>query len=192
MDKIRDIEVEEYDFEFVSTNPNIYDQSLLQTHEVFKKMNPPISCETNGHLIKMNTPCKYIREKFKVIFRDHGEFIVQEVIDESNFTIVIPSNLPKDVILETISTNNVKVIKKEYRDVLSIYAIKELDKDIRDTKNELNKEIRDTKNELNKEIRDTTSNIVTEIKYRTLNSRISMLENIIVSLCKRIETIEKV
>jgi hypothetical protein len=65
--------------------------------------------------------------------------------------------------------------------VLSIYAIKELDKDIRDTKNELNKEIR-----------DTTSNIVTEIKYRTLNSRISMLENIIVSLCKRIETIEKV
>ena len=129
----------------------------------------------------MNTPCKYIREKFKVIFRDHGEFIVQEVIDESNFTIVIPSDLPKDVILETISTNNVKVIKKEYRDVLSIYAIKELDKDIRDTKNELNKEIR-----------DTTSNIVTEIKYRTLNSRISMLENIIVSLCKRIETIEKV
>jgi len=177
MDKIRDIEVEEYDFEFVSTNPNIYDQSLLQTHEVFKKMN---------------TPCKYIREKFKVIFRDHGEFIVQEVIDESNFTIVIPSDLPKDVILETISTNNVKVIKKEYRDVLSIYAIKELDKDIRDTKNELDKDIRDTKNELNKEIRDTTSNIVTEIKYRTLNSRISMLENIIVSLCKRIETIEKV
>ena len=191
MDKIRDIEVEEYDFEFVSTNNNLYDQSLLQTHEIFKKINPPISCETNGRLIKMNTPCKYIRENFKVIFRDHGEFIVQDVIDESNFTIIISSDLPKDVILETISTNNAKVIKKEYRDVLPIYAIKELDKDIKDTKSQLDKDIKDTKSQLDKDIKDATTNIVTEVKYKTLNSRISMLENIIVSLCKRIETLEK-
>ena len=170
MDKIRDIEVEEYDFEFVSTNNNIYDQSLLQTHEVFKKMIPPIPCETNGRLIKMNTPCKSIRENFKVIFRDHGEFIVKEVIDDSNFTIVMSSDLPKNVILEDIGTKNVKVIKSEYRDVLPIYAIKEIDK----------------------EILNIRSEIVTNVKYNTLNSRISMLENIIVSLYKRIDALEKV
>ena len=191
MDKIHDIEVEEYDFEFVTSNNKLYDQSLLQTHEAFKKIDPPISCETNGRLIKMSTPCKHIRENFKVIFRDHGEFIVQEVIDESNFTIIVSSDLPKDLILETVYTNIVKVIKKGYRDVIPIYAIKELDKEIRDTKTELDKEIRDTKTELDKEIRDATSNIVNEVKYRTMNSRINILENIIVSLCKRIETLEK-
>lgn len=170
MDKIRDIEVGEYDFEFISTNDKIYDKSLLRKHEIIEKITPPIPCETNGRLIKMNTPCKSIRENFKVIFRDHGEFIVKEVIDDSNFTIVMSSDLPKNVILEDIGTKNVKVIKSEYRDVLPIYAIKEIDK----------------------EILDIRSEIVTNVKYNTLNSRISILENIIVSLYKRIDALEKV
>ena len=62
------------------------------------ELTRPILAQTMTYLIKMTEPCSGIFKGGRVIFKDHGEFIIKEVINDQNFTIyLIKETLPEEV-----------------------------------------------------------------------------------------------
>jgi hypothetical protein len=157
-------------YRFIPPDLHTYDSSLVHIQRCMKSLDSPVECDTLGHLIKLREPCKLIQEKKKVIFRNCGEYVVKERIDDSNFTIEKTNSLPNLVVLEKVEDVKIKCLNEDSVHALSVFAIQEIDKEITEIK----------------------SKMLPRINQKVLDVRISILENILASISMRIDKLEKV
>jgi len=104
-----------------------------------------------------------------VIFKDCGEFKIKEVIDGQNFTVDLEEKtLPSVVQLTHVELYDMKSFNKDIVTTMTVSALQEIDRDVQTMK----------------------GSILDDSRLKTLTVRISILENIVASISKRLESLE--
>jgi len=153
---------------FIPQDVEAHSKELVDTSRGLLELPTPIHSQTMTFLVKLNIPCPYLYEGRRVVFKDSGEFKIKEVIDNKNFTIHLEDRvLPKEVQLTHIEVTNLKSFDKDIVTTVTVSALQELDKEVQDLK----------------------ESILNESRLKTLDVRISLLENILASVTKRLENL---
>lgn len=165
----RSIVENEVTYGFIPQDVKIVAPEFIETKCDFLTFIEPLTAKTNNHLIKLDEPCGYLKVNKKVRIRDVGDFKIDEVIDEKHFTVELGDReMPEDIVLTAIQIKDFHTLDKDVVTTMTVSALQEMDREIRDIKN------------------DTLD----YNRLKTVNSRIRLIENSIASLIQRIEKIE--
>lgn len=124
----------------------------------------PIRAQTMMFLIKMSEPCSGMLEGGRVVFKDHGEFTIKEVINDENFTIHLDKQtLPTEVQLTHVEVK-IKNKKPKHDDHKITQEIQNL---------------KDSIHLISKEVQNLKDSILDDSRLKTLNVRMSLLENVV-------------
>jgi hypothetical protein len=150
--------------------PQDVEEGLINKTRDFLKLENPISAQTSNFLIKLGEPCTELFSGRRVIFKDQGEFKIDEVIDDKNFTVHLnEKRLPERIQLTHKEVYNMKSFDKDIVTTMTVSALQEVDKEVQTLK----------------------GSILDESRLKTLNVRISLLENVLASISVRIDKLEK-
>ena len=104
-----------------------------------------------------------------MIFKDDGEFKIKEVIDGQNLTVDLEEKtLPSVVQLTHVEVYDMKSFDKDIVTTMTVSALQEIDRDVQTMK----------------------GSILDDSRLKTLTVRIGLLENIVASISKRLESLE--
>jgi vacuolar-type H+-ATPase subunit I/STV1 len=174
---------------FIPQDVEAHSKELVDTSRGLLELPTPIHSQTMTFLVKLNTPCPYLYEGRRVVFKDSGEFKIKEVIDNKNFTIHLEDRvLPKEVQLTHIEVTNLKSFDKDIVTTLTVSTLQRIDKEVQDLK-ETSATV-STLQELDKEVQDLKESILNESRLKTLDVRMSLLENLLASISKRLDSLE--
>lgn len=160
----------EVTYGFIPQDVEKVSKDLVNKRHAFLKLETPIPAQTMSFLIKLSEPCLEIFEGRRVILGEHGEFKIKEVIDDKNFTVHLEGQvLPENIELTHKEVYNMKSLDKDIVSTMTVCALQEVDKEVQILK----------------------SSILGESRLKTLNVRMSLLENVLASISKRVEALEK-
>jgi hypothetical protein len=159
----------EVTYGFIPQDVEKLSKGLVNKSQSFLELPTPISAQTMTFLVKLEAPCQSLLEKRRVILGDRGEFKIKEVIDEQNFTVDLEERtLPPIVQLTHVEVYDMKSFDKDIVTTMTVSALQEIDKEVQTLK----------------------GSILDDSRLKTLNVRISLLENIVASITKRLESLE--
>jgi hypothetical protein len=159
----------EMTYGFIPQDVEKHSKDLVNKKQSFLELSTPINAQTMTFLVKLDAPCQGLFEKRRVIFTDCGEFKIKEVIDEQNFTVDLEERtLPPMVQLTHVEVYDMKSFDKDIVTTMTVSALQEIDKEVQTLK----------------------GSILDDSRLKTLNVRISLLENIVASITKRLESLE--
>jgi hypothetical protein len=123
------------------------------------ELTRPILAQTMTYLIKMTEPCSGIFKGGRVIFKDHGEFIIKEVINDQNFTIY----LIKETLPEEVQVTHIDVKMKD--------SFQKISQEVQ--------KLEDSFQKMSQEVQKMKDSILDDSRLKTLNVRMSLLENLV-------------
>ena len=159
----------EMTYGFIPQDVEKHSKDLVNKKPSFLELPTPINAQTMTFLVKLDAPCSGLFENRGVIFKDCGEFKIKEVIDGQNFTVDLEERtLPPVVRLTHVEVYDMKSFDKDIVTTMTVSALQEIDRDVQTMK----------------------GSILDDSRLKTLNVRISLLENIVASITKRLESLE--
>jgi hypothetical protein len=159
----------EVTYGFIPQDVEKHSKGLVNKSQSFLELPTPISGKTMTFLVKLDAPCSGLFENRGVIFTDCGKFKIKEVIDDQNFTVDLEERtLPPVVRLTHVEVYDMKSFDKDIVTTMTVSALQEIDKEVQTLK----------------------GSILDDSRLKTLNVRIGLLENIVASISKRLESLE--
>lgn len=141
---------------------------LVTTSHAYVQLENPILAHTSTFLIKLVKPCPSVSKTRSVMFRDIGVLKIKEVIDDSNFTVEIGDKvLPNTLHLTHVEVYDFNSLDKDIITTVTVSALQEVDREVQ-------------------ELKTSTLN---ETKLKSLDVRMSILENLLASVLKRIDNL---
>jgi len=142
---------------------------LVTTSHAYLQLEQPIFAHTSTFLIKLTKPCAGIFQTRSVKCKDIGVLKVKEVIDDSNFTVELGDKvLPETLYLTHVEVYDMNSLDKDIITTVTVSALQEVDREVQEMK----------------------SSILNESRLKFVEIRMSLLENLLASISKRLDSLE--